>query len=201
MEWGLPKNIVLISGDGHIWIALDYRNQSENPPVILLDEEGAGVRTLAPNFESFINGLTVDEPMDWADYVLYEANQLDEETKQSIADGVRKDRSNEEIKNDIDEVVASGMAEQIEVNFSQIIQIHDRELELHMMKQILNHDQLNVRESVAEHLAACAIREKNSLTKKDVKEFLVAMEEKEANEHIRYLIELGLEKLKEDEQS
>src|SRR5215468_7263021 len=24
-EWGLPQNIVLLSGDGHTWLALDYR--------------------------------------------------------------------------------------------------------------------------------------------------------------------------------
>ena len=87
-EWDLPKNIIQILGVGNTWIALDYRKDSENPSVILIDEEGAGVQTLAPDFESFINGLTADEPMDWVDYVLYEANQLDEETKQSIADGV-----------------------------------------------------------------------------------------------------------------
>ena len=69
-----------------------------------------------------------------------------------------------------------------------------------MMKQIFEHDHVNVREKVAEHLAACAIREKNSLTKEDVRDFLVAMEGIERNEHIRYLIELGLEKLNGDKQ-
>ena len=69
-----------------------------------------------------------------------------------------------------------------------------------MMKQIFEHDHVNVREKVAGHLAACAIREKNSLAKEDVREFLVAMEGIERNEHIRYLIELGLEKLNGDKQ-
>lgn len=30
-EWDLPKNVVLISGDGHSWIALDYRNSKAEP--------------------------------------------------------------------------------------------------------------------------------------------------------------------------
>ena len=24
-EWGLPQDVVLLDGDGHTWIALDYR--------------------------------------------------------------------------------------------------------------------------------------------------------------------------------
>ena len=27
-EWGLPPNQVLLSGDGHYWITLDYRNST-----------------------------------------------------------------------------------------------------------------------------------------------------------------------------
>ncbi|MBO9128520.1 SMI1/KNR4 family protein [Bacillus sp. 165] len=60
-EWGLPNNIVLISGDGHSWIALDYRNTSEEPPVIFIDVEEEQIINLAPNFEIFLNGLTVWE--------------------------------------------------------------------------------------------------------------------------------------------
>lgn len=31
-EWGLPENQVLLSGDGHTWVTLDYRD-SDNPCV------------------------------------------------------------------------------------------------------------------------------------------------------------------------
>lgn len=58
-EWGLPNNIVLISGDGHSWIALDYRNTKEEPPVIFIDIEDEMIIELASNFDSFLNGLTV----------------------------------------------------------------------------------------------------------------------------------------------
>lgn len=57
-EWGLPKKVVLISGDGHTWIAFDYRNTDENPPIILIDHDGEEITELAPDFESFLNELT-----------------------------------------------------------------------------------------------------------------------------------------------
>lgn len=43
------------------------------------------IQTLAASFESFINGLKVDEPIDWVDYVLNEASHLDEKIKMSVA--------------------------------------------------------------------------------------------------------------------
>lgn len=58
-EWELPKKIVLISGDGHTWIAFDYRNTNENPPIILIDNDGEDIIELAPSFELFLNGLMV----------------------------------------------------------------------------------------------------------------------------------------------
>lgn len=57
-EWDMPENIVLLSGDGHTWIALDYRNVAENPPVIFIDNELEEIIELAPNFESFLQNLT-----------------------------------------------------------------------------------------------------------------------------------------------
>ena len=60
-EWEMPENIVLLSGDGHTWIALDYRNVAENPPVIFIDNEVEQIIELAPNFESFLQNLTTYE--------------------------------------------------------------------------------------------------------------------------------------------
>ncbi|HDR3895236.1 SMI1/KNR4 family protein [Bacillus thuringiensis] len=60
-EWDMPDNIVLLSGDGHTWIALDYRNVAENPPVIFIDNEFEEIIELAPNFESFLQNLTTYE--------------------------------------------------------------------------------------------------------------------------------------------
>lgn len=60
-EWELPKNIVLVSGSGHSWVALDYRNTKEEPPVIYIDADSGQIIELAPNFETFLNGLYVEE--------------------------------------------------------------------------------------------------------------------------------------------
>jgi len=59
-EWDLPKNLVLITGEGHSWIALDYRHQKEDPPVIYL-EEGNEMEwheiPLAASFDEYISKL------------------------------------------------------------------------------------------------------------------------------------------------
>ncbi len=60
-EWGVPEWAVMLSGDGHTWIALDYR-VSEEPPVVYLEEgrDGFDVVELAPSFAAFLDGLEVD---------------------------------------------------------------------------------------------------------------------------------------------
>ncbi|MFF9573204.1 SMI1/KNR4 family protein [Streptomyces sp. NPDC014685] len=59
-EWGLPAAVVVISGDGHYWIGLDYRSCGRHgePSVAWLDAEDNSELTLAPNFHFFIKGLT-----------------------------------------------------------------------------------------------------------------------------------------------
>lgn len=63
-EWELPKNIILISGDGHSWVALDYRNTTENPPVHFFDLEMEKDFKLADSFSEFISKLYIDESDD-----------------------------------------------------------------------------------------------------------------------------------------
>ncbi|QKG22600.1 SMI1/KNR4 family protein [Actinomadura verrucosospora] len=58
-EWGLPSPVVLLSGDGHWWIALDYRagEQRREPPVIWIDADRETDFLLAADFRSFVQGL------------------------------------------------------------------------------------------------------------------------------------------------
>ena len=59
-EWELPKDILLICGDGHTWTAMDYRKTKEEPPIIYIDLEWGDdifILELAPNFEAFLDGL------------------------------------------------------------------------------------------------------------------------------------------------
>ncbi|HVI47908.1 MAG TPA: SMI1/KNR4 family protein [Chitinophaga sp.] len=58
-EWGLPEKQVLLAGEGHWWITLDYRS-SDTPSVQWLDVEGSEELLLAETFEDFINGLVAD---------------------------------------------------------------------------------------------------------------------------------------------
>nr|WP_050614431.1 SMI1/KNR4 family protein [Bacillus testis] len=60
-EWELPNNIVLISGSGHSWVALDYRDTEEEPPVIFIDAEEGQIIELASGFELFLRSLTIWE--------------------------------------------------------------------------------------------------------------------------------------------
>ena len=55
-EWGLPPNQVLLSGDGHYWITLDYRAGSE-PSVAWIDVECGEDIQIAPSFDAFLQGL------------------------------------------------------------------------------------------------------------------------------------------------
>jgi hypothetical protein len=56
-EWGLPDDVVPVSGDGHYWIVLDYRRSAE-PTVTWLDTDLHTELALAPDFRSFVEGLT-----------------------------------------------------------------------------------------------------------------------------------------------
>jgi hypothetical protein len=55
-EWGLPPRQVLLSGDGHYWITLDYRH-GESPAVSWIDVECGEDKLIAPSFKAFLQGL------------------------------------------------------------------------------------------------------------------------------------------------
>ncbi|MFD3933235.1 SMI1/KNR4 family protein [Streptomyces sp. NPDC058614] len=68
-EWGLPSPLVLLSGDGHCWIALDYRarGKREEPSVTWFDVEGNTELPLAADFRAFIERLTAATSLDLDD--------------------------------------------------------------------------------------------------------------------------------------
>ena len=59
-ECGIPKKQILLSGDGHYWITLDYRNKSI-PSITWIDTEMEQDIHIATNFDEFLNGLVSDE--------------------------------------------------------------------------------------------------------------------------------------------
>ena len=59
-EWGLPEKQVLLCGDGHWWITLDYRKR-EVPIVSWIDTEVGQDIQIANCFKAFLDGLVSDE--------------------------------------------------------------------------------------------------------------------------------------------
>ncbi|WP_370948093.1 SMI1/KNR4 family protein [Amycolatopsis sp. cg5] len=59
-EWELPEPLALLTGDGHWWIALDYRKSGRRgePSVVWLDVERSEELVLAADFRAFVERLT-----------------------------------------------------------------------------------------------------------------------------------------------
>jgi hypothetical protein len=55
-EWGLPPRQALLTGDGHWWITLDYRN-GDIPSVAWVDVECGEDVQVAASFAAFLDGL------------------------------------------------------------------------------------------------------------------------------------------------
>ncbi|MEO3930655.1 SMI1/KNR4 family protein [Micromonosporaceae bacterium B7E4] len=58
-EWVLPTRCVLFSGQGHYWVALDYRTCGSDaaPSVVWIDNEMGHELQLAPDFRAFVERL------------------------------------------------------------------------------------------------------------------------------------------------
>jgi hypothetical protein len=65
-EWNVPEGLVLLSGDGHYWIALDYRDSGprREPSVCWFDTEVDEDLELAASFDDFLRGLCSAELFD-----------------------------------------------------------------------------------------------------------------------------------------
>lgn len=59
-EWGLPDKQVLLTGDGHWWITLDYR-LNDNPTIRWIDCECGEDIHVANSFDEFYNGLVSED--------------------------------------------------------------------------------------------------------------------------------------------
>jgi len=59
-EWGLPKKQVLLTGDGHWFITLDYR-QGEIPTIRWIDSECGEDIHIADSFDEFYASLVSED--------------------------------------------------------------------------------------------------------------------------------------------
>lgn len=62
-EWKLPKGFVLLGGDGHTWLAFDYRSSGVAPTIVLLDSDSGDTLLVANNFTQFFTGLVPHETL------------------------------------------------------------------------------------------------------------------------------------------
>ena len=46
-EWNLPKGLILIGGNGHEWVALDYRYSRTCPTIVYINSEEESITTIA----------------------------------------------------------------------------------------------------------------------------------------------------------
>ncbi|WP_338754912.1 SMI1/KNR4 family protein [Bacillus sp. FJAT-52991] len=89
-EWDMPDGLILISGDGHSWIAFDYRNTKENPPIVYIDNESEQIFKLAPSFHDFLNKLYLDKDISFSEYeeVIVSKEELEEHIQKNDIESI-----------------------------------------------------------------------------------------------------------------
>lgn len=61
-EWGLPEEIIMFSGEGHMGLAMDYRTVKSEPSIIYIDADNGQIVPVAPSFADLLAGLYTAEP-------------------------------------------------------------------------------------------------------------------------------------------
>ena len=179
-EWDLPNNIVLISGDGHSWIALDYRNSKTEPPVIYIDVELGQQITLAENFDMFINGL----------------EEYNEEVVDSSYDTVLSEQEINDYFIQIDDVLRVGSPKEIDRLFTKVLSTNN-ELIRYMVEKLRHHEKPKVHYNLLLFLMCCAEGENKGILEDDyLLETLLDLS-KSKNKDVRELALFSLEKLQD----
>lgn len=58
IEWELPNGVIPLGGDGHTWVALDYRDRDTAEPSVVFIETGRNQsHRLADGFAAFLEAL------------------------------------------------------------------------------------------------------------------------------------------------
>ena len=60
-EWDMPEGLILFNGEGHTWVAFDYRNVDSNPSIVYVDNEDETVLKIADTFDEFLERLYTEE--------------------------------------------------------------------------------------------------------------------------------------------
>ncbi|MFC0560852.1 SMI1/KNR4 family protein [Halalkalibacter alkalisediminis] len=141
-EWGLPSEFILLSGDGHTWIAFDYENGNE-PKIVYYDVDEGRKRVIANSFAEFVSNL----------YHLDE-NLIQEDLYLDIPDITFTKEEGEKILN---------VGEDIEVIANALIYFQNNHKDpnwfLNKLNILLNHVDNNIVYNVAESLMVLVDRE------------------------------------------
>ncbi|WEG18895.1 SMI1/KNR4 family protein [Alkalihalophilus pseudofirmus] len=148
-EWDMPENIVLISGDGHAWIALDYRNTKSEPAVMYIDVEQEQELQLAHDFESFIKGL-IDYSEEEVDFP--ESELSDQEIKDYYTQ--------------IDDVIKNGTPKDIDRLLTKVLSTTN-ELIRYMVEKMRQHEKPKVHFYLLLFLMCCAEGENKGMIEDD----------------------------------
>lgn len=62
-EWQLPNGLVLLNGDGHTWIAFDYRKTTATPPIVFVDSDSGDTLLIANSFAELFASLVPHEEL------------------------------------------------------------------------------------------------------------------------------------------
>ena len=74
-DWGLPNEIIPLEGDGHTWVAFDYRNNSKEPEIVFIESDNLLSLKLANNFAEFLDMLLpYNSVYDDDGNIIYESN-------------------------------------------------------------------------------------------------------------------------------
>ncbi|RQW18642.1 SMI1/KNR4 family protein [Bacillus sp. C1-1] len=104
-EWDLPAGIVLFSGTGHSWLAFDYRQTKENPPIVYFEVDAETMEyPLADHFDAFLEMLYVEEGEEWED-----ADDEDEILTHQAFEALMKEKNSEKLRNAIERTLQSEM--------------------------------------------------------------------------------------------
>lgn len=137
-EWGLPHNIVLLSGDGHTWVALDYRNVKEHPPVIYINTESDRIIEIATSFSDFLEKLTSNKGIE----IIQKCEN-------------QKDQPQEKYYHEIDELMLNGKPKDIDRLFTKIIST-DKDVLRYMVEKMRKHNDPKVQFYLMLFLSECA---------------------------------------------
>jgi len=142
-EWGLPEHLVLLTGDGHDWIALDYRASGPEgePSVAWIDVEVGQELQLAPTFAAFVDSLRVfevdDDPV--GTFFFPGGERSDEEiAQQYVVENARLARTRDEEPDEwasfhIGNLIFSGQVEEAWTILLLAISSIDDEAELNLL--------------------------------------------------------------------